>query len=73
MEAKTIYEGARDAFGAHRRTCYGCHVAQRDTSPMKFCDIGWELAKAATRSWHRLERARGKTAVRDRGEQLSMF
>lgn len=73
MEAKAIYEGARDAYGEHRRVCYACHAANRDSAPLRLCEVGWELAKSATQSYIRLERARGHTPIRDRGEQMGLF
>lgn len=73
IELGIMYRGARDAYGAHTQGCYECHVARRDNLPMRFCATGWELAKAATKTYNDLERARGKTPVRDRGEQGELF
>lgn len=73
IEAGRLYQGARDAFGAHRQSCYSCHAAERDHTPKRLCDVGWELAKAATSTYIALERARGNTPVRDRGEQMELF
>lgn len=73
IERKAIYEGALAVYGEHRRNCHECHVAARDNLPMRFCEAGWEMAKTTTKAWHELQRARGKTPVRERGEQLAMF
>lgn len=73
IELGILYRGARDAYGKHRQGCYECHVAHRDSLPMRYCATGWELAKAATKTHNDLERARGKRKVRDRGEQEALF
>lgn len=72
-EAGDLYRGALAAYERHTKGCHSCHVARRDNLPMRFCEEGWPLAKAATRAWYALERARGKVTVRENGEQLAMF
>lgn len=73
IEAGKIYHGALDALTAHAVSCYGCHVARRDNLPRSYCSVGWPLAKAATKAYYDLERARGKVAPRDHGTQEALF
>lgn len=72
-EAGDLYRGAMAVYETHCKGCHACHVARRDCLPVKFCEVGWELAKIATKAYCDLEQARGKVVVREHGDQLALF
>lgn len=61
-------EGRRAALALkkHRAGCYDCFKARKD--PYRYCDDGWELAKADSRAQYALRKwrdneARGQDAL----------
>jgi hypothetical protein len=72
-EARALYDGSHYLWMAHHKECWECHAGVRDGDPMRYCDAGWQLAKAAQSAYSALAHARGDTRPRERGEQLALF
>lgn len=61
------------ALAYHCAECARCDRAQRDTLPMIYCEVGWILAKSATRTANLAQAAREREANPVGADQLALF